>query len=105
MPAGSGSSSHAEPLVPIAPREKPQRLGVCWDTTEPLVNWQGYLMTYLFFVEGAEKQSSKFTVERVGGRCLVKATGCDGESLSGHQHKVNPLLVQSHSSQGGRSEK
>ena len=84
-PAGAAATMPDASWTPKAPTPCE---GFGWEKSEPTLPWQHWYGTYVFFVEGAPKASSKFTIERVGGTFKAKSTDCTGTGLKGWQHKV-----------------
>ena len=71
----------------VQPRSWPCQ-GTGWDITDPDQNWQGLYKAYLYFINGADKASSKFTIEVQDAIYRVKSVGCTGSGLLGWQHRV-----------------
>ena len=81
-PAGAAATMPDASSTPKAPTPCE---GFGWEKSEPTLPWQHWYGTYVFFVEGAPKASSKFTIERVGGTFKAKSTDCTGTGLKGWQ--------------------
>ena len=91
-PADATVASHAPALnaqaEPAAVAEPPKAChGLGFEVTDKEHNWEALFKAYLYFVEGAPKASSKFSVERVGGSYRARARDCNGTGLK-WQHQV-----------------
>ena len=62
--------------------------GMGWEITNDSQPWQELYSTYMFFLEGAAKASTKFTIERVNKAFSAKSSDCTHRGQNGWQHGV-----------------
>ena len=73
--------------VPSASSKPPMPCkGMGWETTDGSQPWQDLFGTYMFYVEGAAKASTKFTIERANKAFSAKSSDCTHRSQNGSQH-------------------
>lgn len=80
-----------EEMIPPTPKAPIRCSGLGWEFTEDPNHWESMYKTYLYYVDGAQKVSAKFTIERHEGKYFAKAQGCTGIGLPGWQHGVTEM--------------
>ena len=88
VPLGAGQADSA--LLASSPSAKGQLpcSGLGWGLKDDVDHWQMRYRTYLNFVEGAEKASSKFTVVKYESKYFARSVSCAMVVLPGFQHGI-----------------